>query len=282
MKITAAASHFDKTYFTDAYTPGAQSRGLMDVSDASKRDGLLDTRHIFSHAPTVTLPARKAIQISDDAWVLGRLTEHTYFGQVIRKEYVAQRADGQHNLQTPAQLLDGTANVSAFAGRVFLKDLTDQNVSSDKFNYIAFYLSATESLDRGWVLTQGNEHYRVISWYLATSGFLVAECVKLDAGTLVNATFTGKAAYNPATDTYGDATPVNCPILFERYQDNYHYLNAASDKFVDGDKAFTVSKTQVAASPVQGNIFSYASAPWKVMDVLDDGMGAWVCHCRPF
>jgi hypothetical protein len=283
MKITAAASHFDKTFFTDAYAPGALSRGLLDVSDASKRDGLLDTRHIFSVAASISLPARNVIQIGADAWVLGRLTEHTYMGQVVRKEYDAQRTDGPHNIQTPAQLLDGTANVSAFAGRVFLKDLTDQNLSSDKFNYAAFYLSLSESVARGYCLTKGSDHWRVMSWYEATSGYLIAECVKLEPAVLVsNATFTGKAAYDPGTDTYGDAVPISCPILLERYQDNYHYVNAASDKFVDGDMAITVSKTKVATMPVQANLFSANGTPWKIMDVTDDGMGAWVCHCRPF
>lgn len=282
MKITAAASHFDKTYFTDAYAPGVPRRGLLDVSDSSKRDGLIDTRHIFSLSARLDIPPRSVIQIGSDAWVLGRMTEHTYLGQPVRREYPAQRTDGLHMIRTPAQLLDGVAGDAAYASRVWLKDLTDQNVASDKFNYEAFYFALSESLGTAWILTSGTTHWRVMSWYDASSGFRVAEAVRITDGALVDGRFTANVAYDPVTDTYGDAVPVDCPVLIERFQDNYHYQNAAADSFVRGDMVITVSKTKVAVTPKQGNLISANGLPWRVMDVADDGMGAWVCHVRQF
>lgn len=281
MKITAAANHFDKTYFTDAYAPGALARGLLDVSDSSKRDGLIDTRHIFSLSAKVPLPARNVVLIGADAWVLGRMTEHTYMGTPNRREFPAQRSDGLHHLQTPAQLLDAVENVQAYASRVWLKDLTDQNVASDKFNYEAFYFALCEQLDNAWIITQGHTHWRVMSWYDASSGFRVAEAVRIMNAPLMGK-FTAKADYNAATDTYADATPIDCAVMLERFQDNYHYSNAASDTFVRGDMVITVSKTKVPNTPVQGDLISASGYPWRIMDVYDDGMGSWVCHTRQF
>lgn len=112
LKLSAAASYFDRTPVVDAYTGAVICYGQVDPYDESKRDAGAAYRRVLSVAPGQVLPAHGAVSVLGMTWLVGR-RERDGLQELHRDKYVLQPVDTQFNVATLTGYLSGTPRASA-------------------------------------------------------------------------------------------------------------------------------------------------------------------------
>lgn len=278
MRLAAAASRFDKVLCQDAYTPATQLYGQLDVFDDSRRDGVTVLRRVLSVAGGTAIPARRALTIHGEQWIVGTHESDSYKGEVIRDKFVLQRAHGACTIRTIDQALIGSGGVSAYGAKLWVKDMKEIEVSSKLSPFFHIYLSSYETVAVGSVISLLGREHIVRNTFLSAAGFLVAESDELVAGAIQAGTFYPRS-YAPATDAITDGAPVALQVLRLRFQDEYEYLQAAAPKMEAGDIRVMIRKNVTAAPPKANDKLVLPDATWLVISVSDESSG-WGLHLR--
>lgn len=281
MRLKDAARYFDRIVCQDAYSAGSTFLAQLDLFDDAKRDGATVARRVLSVADDVTLPARGAVKVHDDYYVVGGSHKDSFNGAVVRNKFVVHKADALATVKTMDQTLRSLTGTSAYAARLWVKDMKEIEVSSKLSAFYNLYFSASETVTLGSVVTIGSALHLVRGVFISAAGFRVCEADELPAGALTTATYTDKSgqAYDSTTDTMGALTPGSVAVLWHRYQAGFERYQASAEPFAEGDITLSVSKTAVATAGA-GDTFTMASVSWRVIGVRDDGLGAWILHCR--
>jgi hypothetical protein len=277
MKLSAAASHFDNQSFKDSYSGVHALYGQLDLYDDARREGLTSVRRIISMAPALAVPARRALTLGSDVWLLSDSPASDYFrADAIRAKYISHRADGLGEIKTILQELSNTAGVSAYGAAVWLKGNKEIDESSEVTNSVNIYFASSEAVpDRGLIKLR-NVWYIVRYTYSTTTGFVAAVADQLDTPNFETASYA-RRVYAPITDTY-TSTPVSIKVLRLRWQDKFEYLSPASAKYDAGDDVVMVRVADVAA-PTTGDLITLTDGVRRVESIQADG-SLWHLHVR--
>jgi hypothetical protein len=280
MRLARAASFFDRTTFVDAYGGGRPIRGQRDVFDDSKRDGLMNTRRVFSFAPDVAMPARGVLATSGENWILGKVNVDDFYDEPTRHKYPVQQADGLATVQTAAQALAAAGGTQMYCGAVWLKGMKDPTTDSDAWNLVSIFAHASESaMDADRYVTFNGSTYYTNLRYHSPAGFRTVEAVEFDAGYGIKQVgYVSKGVYDPVSDTMAPGGTVQLPAIVMRFQDNFVYRNGDADSYVRGDRAVVVRKLDMAL-PVQNESLTIDGAAWRILDFTPND-DCWLLHTR--
>ena len=280
MDLHQAASYFDNTVCADAYNNANKFLGQLDLYDDSKRDGVTVERRILSVAPSVTVPARRAVRIEGDVWIVGQKNIDSFQGSTIRHKYVLHQALTSGTLRTPKQKLT-TGGVPLYSAVVWIKDSKDVESSSRLFSFMNAYFAAGETVVAGDILTLGADNYRIRNVYESAAGLQVGEASTMPRDTLQSVSYSAYAAqtYNATLDTYDTVVPTVFNVLWERFQDSYHYESVAAPKYEPGDILMVIEKSQVA-TPQAGDTLVSQGVTWRVVSFQDDMRACWEMQVR--
>lgn len=268
MKLSIAARFFDKVLCQDVFAPTTEFYGQLDLYDDSKRDGATVVRRVLAVAPGTIIPARRVLTIQGEQWIVGAHQADSFLGALIRDKHVLQRANGLASIQSVAQVLS-TGGVSSYAGKLWVKDLKEVEMSSLLAGFFNLYLPSYETVSVGNVISVAGRLHMVRNYFLSAAGFLVAESSELPVAAVIAGSYVG-TTYTPATDVRGEGAPVAANVLKIRYQDDYGYATEAETKFVEGDAKAYVRKAVVATAK-QGDRVVLSGASWQVVSVTDEG-----------
>lgn len=275
MKLSHAARFFDRSVLADAYTPSTTFIGQLSPFDDVLRDSVTTDRRMLSVAPEVTIPARRAVTLEGETWLVGEEQLDHFNGSVIRKKYVLQRAKQLATLKTLTQALDGSAGVQAYAARVYVKPIREPDESSLQLGLYDIYLSSAETVaDATLISIDGRWHLTRLS-HPTTGGFVDAVADELLQPLQVSAVLSNQT-YNKTTDSRSTVT-VTASALLLRWQSYFALPLSASAKFERGDDIVIVR--QAAATPKAGDFFTIGNLKYTVISVLDQST-VWSCHVR--
>lgn len=279
MEIADAATYFDNTEVYDAYTSALSFTGQLDLYDGWARDTVTGGRRSISVAPSVSVPARRAVSIEGHYYLIGESVKDSFQGAALRIHYVLQRVSGLATIKTAVQALS-SGGTQAYANRGWKKDLKAELVTSDLYNTVNMYFSTYETVSRGHLLSLDSRLHRVHNVSPAEGGFTIAECSELEADAVQTVSYTAVAAggYTAATDTYAYSAPASLSVLYEPAFSHYHLRTPAADKVLAGDMIVTVAKSSL--TPRVGETFTLKSLSYRVLEVLDDSFSSWEMWSR--
>lgn len=282
MHLKDAAAFFDRMVCADAYDASRTFKGQLNLFDDSMRDGTTVVRRVLSVADTVVLPARRAVTIHGEVWLLGAVHNDSFEGAIVRAKYVAHRADGLAAAKTADQALRTLAGSTLYAGRLWVKDLKEQETSSKLSSFMNIYVAPTEVVVAGTFLQLVGRWHFVRNVFTGASGFNICEADELPSDALTTAVYSTKTGqvYNPVNDAVAAGSTPTVPLLYHRWQDDYLYRRMSALPFDDGDIVAHLSKTSIATAVV-GDTFVLNGTTYRVLSVRDDGAGAWHLHGRP-
>lgn len=277
MKLSNAARMGDTVVATDAYGT-ASVMVQYDPLSYSKIDGAQVTKRMVSAAPSVAMPARGAITIDGQNYLVGHGAPDYWKGRAIRVSYVIQGADGLANLMTIGQALAGTPPVTAYAAVVFNKYIGEMNDNSRMAPQYQVFLAGAEEapedsltqLDGVWYLTKQS--------YLSSSGLRIAlsNVVADTPETPCFETVTiGSRTYDPISDSYTSAG-VSTKVFRLKWSENYEYLSVGTTPFQRGDIQVFMLK---ASTPKTSDLLTLSDGSWRILAVQDMG-ATWRCHAR--
>lgn len=282
MKLLNAAKYFDRQVCFDPFAVTRTFKAQLDVFDDSKRDGATPVRRVLSAAPGVVMPTSGCVQVGTDVYVLGARHEDLFNGTPIRNSYVMQLADGLAEIKTLAQVAAGTAGVKTYAGRIWVKDLKEQDQSSGLFPYFDLFLASSVTVLDAAVVTLTGKLYIVRTRYNSPAGFLAIEASELLSTAVQSVVYNPKSgsAYNPATDNVTALASVTCNAVVLRYEDSYSRNSISAAKNQAGDVTLALPKVSVTAA-VAGDTWAGSGVNFRVYTVNQDAAGtSWLLHSR--
>ena len=273
MRLLDAARRFDTTTATDAYS-AATFKCQFEVLAYSKIDGVAVKKRQISTASSVTIPARRVVVISGQAYLIGHSAPDFWYDSIIRLNYVIQGADGVANLTTIAAELAGTPPSTAYAALAFAKYLPDAEDSSKYPPQYQVFLSGTESAPADSLIYLNSVWYLVKESYVSTSGLRVSLANVVDSPNFEMATFTSRV-YAPLTDTYVD-TPSAIKVFRIKWAEHFEYLSKATEQYERGDLTVMILK---AVTPDPPDTLTLSDGVWRILSAQDEGL-TWSCHAR--
>ena len=273
MRLLDAARRFDRTTATDAYS-AATFKCQFEVLAYSKIDGVAVKKRQISTASSVTIPARRVVVISGQAYLIGHSAPDFWYDSIIRLNYVIQGADGVANLTTIAAELAGTPPSTAYAALAFAKYLPDAEDSSKYPPQYQVFLSGTESAPADSLIYLNSVWYLVKESYVSTSGLRVSLANVVDSPNFEMATFTSRV-YAPLTDTYVD-TPSAIKVFRIKWAEHFEYLSKATEQYERGDLTVMILK---AVTPDPPDTLTLSDGVWRILSAQDEGL-TWSCHAR--
>lgn len=273
MKLANAATYFNKTPCSDAYTGTLLFHGQLDVYDDSKRDGLTAQRRMLEVAPGTAIPPRRTVEFAGQRWLIGVQELDQFRGRTIREKYVLHQAEGLAEVRTLRQRLEGSAGTDAYAARLWVKAEKETEISSRSFNHLNLYFSRAEPVEAGQIVGLGGRDYFIRDVYPGAAGHLVAESEELELGAEETGTAVGGLAWDPIRQEYaGDPVPVK--VIRLRWQTSFEYFSQATKDFERGDmQAATLSAADT------GTEIILADGKWRVQAVQIRG-GVRFLHLR--
>ena len=274
MKLKAAAKYFDDTSVHDGYTSAYLWLCQFSSFNDANAVGSTSTRRILSIAPGLTIPARRAIKIFDDVWLVGDGNPDSWKGAVIRQSFNMKKATSLATLLTPSEACLASAGTTAYVQQIYFKDTVNSLNNADYDPFWNFFLAPVETVDKGSFIRVGSKLYRVRSAYLPLEDLRIAQSDEVDAGPL-DATFA-TGAYVPATDSFSAGSVATKVILLD-FNKLYENQTKASNSVAKGDVSALVPKS--ALTPAVGKTVAVQDATWKILAV-DSELDCWLLHLR--
>ena len=274
MRLARAARLADKTVAHDAYSDADTFMCQLAPLELFRVEGVKIKVKQLSTAPDVTVPARGAIRINGEVFLIGHGSTDYWKGAPIRVNYVTQGADGLANLTTIAMALAEITPATAYAALVFSKYLPDANDSSRMPPQYQVFFAGTEDAPEDTLIQLASKWYLVKQSYLSTSGLRVALVNEVEEPSFETVTF-GSRTYDPIADAYSSATS-STRIFRIKWSESFTYLSKASEGFERGDIQMFMLKTM---APKPSDTLALSDGTWRILSVQDEG-GAWRCHGR--
>jgi hypothetical protein len=274
--IFDCANHFDDIAATDGYTGAALFKVQTSTFLGASPDGSVSQKRIFSMAPALTMPARGCVVALGERYIAGSSILDGIYGQAIRRSYWAKMVTDLFEVLTPAQACLGTAGVTAYGRRDYLKDLVNSVTDSEYDPLWEIFFTPSEPALKGSFLKVGTTFYRIRSIHLDEAGFQNAASDEIDPGARVSAVFDQTGAYNPITDSYAAGSLTTTAFLVDRYK-VYDLLSSADKLNLAGDMTLVVAAS--AVTPTIGRNVTIAGQSWQVLNTTPE-QDAWALHVR--
>lgn len=274
MKLSDAASFFDRTAVTVPETGKVLFMGQVDPYDDSKRDAAAAYRRILSVKPGTVMPVSRAVKLLGQVWLVGGM-EPDGLDQLHREKYVIQRAPSQLKVSRLSGFLAGTIASTLWASAQWVKDAKQLEVSSQTPQLYDVALAAGSDIRVQDVLWATGVAYLVLAPHDQASGLMTANCLKLDQILPAVATLVTRT-YSPTTGAYSNSAGSSANALRVRWQSLFAYGSQASDRYQEGDIAIVLPTGTVAAT---NTLVTLAAVAYQTLAVLDIA-GAVVLHAR--
>lgn len=275
MRLVDVARRFNRTACLDAYVGGAPFYAQVIPYDEVKRDAVTFERRVFSVDPTVSIPARRVVTAMGQNWILGQKSPDQFLGNDIRHGYVAQQAEALATLTTLGKVVNAQAGTQAYAGRAWVKNPAFTQQSSDLSVLYDVYLSSSEVVQEGEVISYAGELMVVRVLHPSEAGFNRVTAEALGPGAY-NAGFVSSGTWDPITETFTGSN-VAAAIVKVRWQALFEYGNANAPSFEAGDQQLVISSTAVT-QPIGATITLSDSSKWKVQSATQLPDAAWLCR----
>jgi hypothetical protein len=275
MKLVNAARYFDKDSVLDAYTSAFLFKGQM-LSPAEHVSGDTFRRHTLSAQDGLTSPARHAVSILGDVWLLGDSNPDGFKGAVIRRNYSLKRSTGLIKLLTPAQACLSSAGTSMHAYKEYYRDNLNPVTDAEFDTMWNIYCPPNEAVIKGSFFLDGAMLLRVRNSYRSVEGFNIAETDQFDSDALQAATFTSNAGISLTTDLPSTVSVATTVIQTDQAK-FYKFRTAAEADRKPGDRTVFVAKS--ALTPKVGAVFTMLGGPWKTLSVVDEA-DSWALSAR--
>lgn len=276
MKLSRAASRFDRTICFDAYDDHADTfLAQLDVFDDSKKDSLGTSRRILSTAPDVVIPARRAVTFGSFTWLLSAPYPDEFLGAPIRHKYSAQQADGLASVAAFDLVLAGNPGLRAYTAKTLVKTGREED-NARLTNRFDFFFSPGEPINVKDIITLAGRRYIVRIIADMPTDFMKVTVDEVSEPALEAAVYSSKV-YQPLTDTYV-TSPTMCNMLHLRWELAFEYPTQASVSYEDGDAYGVIRRIDVAA-PAAGATVALPDGIWKVLSVQTEG-ACWGLHLR--
>lgn len=271
-RLFQSSLRFDKTPCQDAYTGSFSFNGQLKAWDESTRDSEVAQRRVLSTGPDVVLPARRAIRVFDEVYLVGTPHTDTFRGMPIRKGYPASLADGLATLKSLGSLCTGQSGTTAYAGKAWLKDDAFTQQDSHLNPKHMFYLSVAETVSPGMTITLNGLMAVVRAVFDAPSGLRVAISDEMMAPNVETAGLEVRV-FDPVLNQ-STATTTSVTAVRMRWQSLFKYENTTTPAFAPGDQQVAVAKSVVTPTP--GSVFILSDGRWTVAS-LEDNNDTWLC-----
>ncbi len=275
MRLHDAARYFDDDQVLDAYTSAFLFNAQM-ISPAEHVSGDTFRRHTLSAGDGHASPARGAVRVMGDVWMLGDNNPDGFKGSVLRRNYSLKRATGLLNLRTPAQACLGTAGTAMYAYKEFYHDMIDNPTESEYDTLWNVYCALNESVSKGSFFVEGSTVFRVRNSYRTVEGFNLAETDQFDADAVQAAVFITTGTLNLVTDKYPTASIATTVIQTDVFK-FYRFRTEVEASRKPGDLTVFVAKS--ALTPAVGGNFTMQGSTWRITSVVSE-IDAWVLHAR--
>lgn len=275
MDIRDAARYFNDDPVYDAYTGALLFYCHTTPHDDHTSSGATARRRSMITAADTVAPARHAVTIYGEAWIVGNSNPDGFQGVQIRRSYGLKKSTGLVDLLTPGQACLGAAGTPFHAHKEYFRDMQEAHTASDWDTMWNIFCPPGEAVTAGVFLRQGGSLMRVRNAYLTMEELIVAETDQLDADALQSATFTS-AVLDLATDSTTETdTPV--PVIQTDMAKFFRYRTLAEADLQPGDR--TVFVPASSYTPKTGELFLMQGARWRVVTAVPE-LDSFAVHAR--
>lgn len=273
LKLSAAASFFDRTPVLDAYTGEVLCMGQVDPYDDSKRDAGAAYRRVLSVTPGQALPAHGAVSVFGSTWLLGR-RERDGLEDLHRDKYVLQPADSLVKVSSLTEFLSGSHREQVYAAAEPVKTGKEAESSSDVVAFSNVYVAPSVAVSKHEVLWTASQAYLVLLPQSLPSGLRAAYSLLLEYGP-VTATINSRV-FDPVQGKHQAGASVVTQALRVRWQSLFEYQGQLAQRYQEGDDVLVLPAGTTV--DVSSTVSAYGRT-WSVLAVDDLG-GAVTVHAR--
>jgi hypothetical protein len=274
LTLAEASVYFDRTEVRDPDSGRVLFHGQVDPYDDSKRDSVSAYRRILSVAPGTAMPARRAVRIFGQAFLVGN-QEVDGLQDPHRVKYVLQPCARKMSFGRPGDFLAGLGSaqeLNTWAALEWVKDSKEPDASTVSNQYNALFAARTDVRAHD-VLWDGGDYFLALSSRELPSGFLAVEACKLEPP--IGAGITQRT-YSHANGgfTVGATNVELC--LRVRWQDFFRRRLESAQAYRPGDQTLLFAGGIRLDTSAQINL----GDSWQVVAV-DTAGGAVAVHARP-
>lgn len=264
MDLAMAATFFNDTKCSDAYTGQYLYDGQLDVYTEGVRDGVAVQRRVLELAPGLMPPDRRCVVVEGEPWILGVRNVDSFRGDVIRQKFAMHRSEGVGTYQSLYGVLTQAEPVQAHMGRVWTRTIKEINEDSDETNMLTIYMALYETVQARQIISIGGANHIVKETYPSTAGFRAAVVEQIEGDLVVDLVVESKGM-DPVTEQPIPGQTYKALAL--RWQSDFKYHSQMTPKFQPGDVQFVVEET---ADIVNGSVFTAVGQRWRAQNVAHD------------
>lgn len=277
MRLHDVANAFNNLPMLDGYTSALLGNGQLEPWGENLRDGVMGERRTLSLDPIEMIPFRRVVACVGTRFILGKGSSDDWRGTIIRTGYVAHEATSLSQVRTLEEICLAQPGFTAWAGRLWLNNVSEASESSSLTPQISAYFASTEPIAPNLLITLDGRLNVVRSTDLSATGILVATCEQI-AEPSVEMTTLESGEYDPISDTTA-ASPVVARVVRMRWQSLFVYSSGAAPKFEPGDIQLAFAKVAANVSP--GATLTLSDGRWRVESVVDEG-SVWLCRATRY
>ena len=275
MNLAKSVDRYTSETLTDPYGIGGSIKGKFSVFDDEKSSGVATLRRVLETLPTYTMYSSNCVKHNDTVYIVGSPSYDFHKNYAVRVKYPVIPCPKTYFLGTVKELIDDNySKDDVFAFVDLSRAAVADSETTDAVNILVAYLPALQAINKGDILFNSTEFYRVKGFSVIDgAGFQNVELTQLDTPLNI-VTFTQKSGYDVATDSIVNATVLTGTTVF--IEDAYYYYDRTSsryNKIEPGDKNITLS---VELIPKAGDTIG----DYKILSVDTTYGGAYSCHCR--
>lgn len=234
MTLAAASAYFDRTQVFDAYSGAPLFLAQVDPYDDSKRDAMVAFRRILSVAPTIAMPAHRAVRIFGSVWIISGEPMPDGLEEVHRAKYVIQMCDGALGVGSISDFLAGAPRSTAFGFPSWVKDAKAEAESSDIANLFEVVFAHGTPVRERDVIWRAGRAFLALSVRQLASDFVAANALELEQALPQKAVLQARQ-YSPALGEYELGPTVTSKALRVRWQSLFRYDAQMDERFQEGD-----------------------------------------------
>lgn len=275
MDFSDVAAYFDEDQAYDAYTLDPLFLCHTTPHDDHTSSGATARRRTLTAAPGTEPPARRAIRLYGEFWLVGNNNPDSFQGQLVRRSFGLKKSSGLMEALTPGQAALGSAGTSFHAHKEYFRDNQNARTEAEWDVMWNIFVPPDEPVAKGSFLRQGDTLFRVRAAYTSIEELLIAEADEFDADAEQSVTFTS-STLNVATDTMV-ATSIATTAVQTDVTKFYRFRTQAEADHKPGDRTVFVAKS--AITPKVGSNMTMLGTTWRVM-MLESENDAWALQVR--
>lgn len=259
MRVARAASAFNKTPCLDGYVGSFLFNCQIGLYDDTKRDSEAGQRRVISLDPGVVIPRRRVIQAAGTRYILGHGSPDSFRGRVIRQGYVGHEATDLVKVRSLLDVVRGAPGIKVWGGRAWIKNLADNEDSSDLTPQYQCHFAQDEKIYARNVLHFGEDILLARTHRVGPAGTRIVLADQLPPGAIQQATLQ-QVSIDRVTER-ATTTQTSVTALVARWQSLYEYHEESSPKFGAMDLLVALDST---LGPKAGDLVTLSSGLYRI------------------